>query len=100
MIKTIYPTEFSKYVAELRLMKPYGSGTWTFADKSTYSGEWISGQFTGKGALTLQDGSKILGYWQDEQIIGKCVWRLPNGTSYEGQIIDCKFIRDPEKKGK
>lgn len=69
--------------------KPTGDFTFSYLDKSQYSGEVIEQDTTyqrnGKGVLTLQNGTVCDGQWKNDQPDGNITISLDNGWKYVGQ---------------
>ena len=45
--------------------KRSGQGTWTYADGSTYTGEWKDGKPNGLGIMKYRYGRTYIGVWND-----------------------------------
>ena len=45
--------------------KPNGQGTYTYANGTTYTGEFKDGKRNGQGIITDADGSSYSGQWKD-----------------------------------
>ena len=108
--------QFEHYRGEKRFDKFHGYGIYSFADHSTYEGEWKEGKRTGKGIFIYSsktewskdkyegefvDGSRngkgvythatgevIEGEFKDGQPSGYAVYTWTNGKIYEGRFID------------
>ena len=46
---------------------PYGFGTYTHTNGTTYVGQYVDGLRVGQGTWTLYDGSKFVGIWKDNR---------------------------------
>ena len=59
-----------KYVGETNSDgKPNGQGSYTYADGSTYAGEWKDGKRNGQGTYTGADGTTYTGEWKDGKLV-------------------------------
>ncbi|MBC7937066.1 MAG: hypothetical protein H7Y86_17085 [Rhizobacter sp.] len=83
---------------------PEGSGTYTWADKSTYSGTFRKGSMDGKGEMryTKISGadSVLTGFWKKNKFIG--AYEKPftiNDRSGKVNKVDVMLIRKGERAG-
>jgi len=61
-------------------------GTFTYASKDIYVGEWQGGKKHGKGSYSYaKDGTKLIGDWVQGKIVSG-EWIFPNGTFYSGKF--------------
>jgi len=69
----------------------HGIGTFTFPDGTFYTGEFYYGSFQGQGKKEWTDGAKAIGQWEndDQNGLGKYVYE--DGTVYEGMFKDGLF---------
>lgn len=54
-------------------------GKYTYADGSTYEGEFFRGDLYGIGTMTEKDGSKIQGRWKKNLLEGECLYTDAKG---------------------
>ena len=59
----------STYTGDWQNDLPNGRGTATYADGGTYTGEWQDGNFNGQGTRTFPDGTTYTGKWQDGVLV-------------------------------
>ena len=74
----------STYNGEWKDNKHHGHGTYTFADGSTYIGGWKDGNEHGQGTSTLADGSSYIGDWKNGKPHGLRTITFADGSSYFG----------------
>ena len=64
----------------------------TFADGSTFNGEFSNGIANGKGTKTLTDGRILSGKWKDfDFVVGEC--RYPDGKVVSGSFVEDKLVK-------
>jgi hypothetical protein len=68
-----------------------GSGTVSFEDGSTYSGQLKNGAPHGQGTMTYADGSKYVGGWKDGVVNGQGRFEDTDGTVMEGKFVKGEF---------
>ena len=60
--------------------KPHGQGTVTWADGTTYTGEFKDGNFNGQGTMRYTDGDTHTGEWKDDKENGQGTYTYADGT--------------------
>lgn len=65
-----------------------GQGTHTFADGTSYTGEFKDGKRNGQGTLTWPDGNKYTGECKDDKFNGLGTFLFANGDKYSGEYQD------------
>ena len=70
--------------------KKEGPGKYTWADGSTYDGEWLDNRINGKGVYLWKDGRKYYGEWANNDMEGMGVYYWADGRRYEGQYHNDK----------
>lgn len=76
-----------------------GIGTFLFADKAEYTGEWVNGVRTGVGCYDWADGSYYLGYFENGKLEGNGIY-LGNddaettliGVFHEGKLSESRDL--------
>ena len=63
----------------------------TFANGSTYVGEWKNDKHHGQGTLTSADGSTYVGEFKDGKHHGQVTYTRPNGSTCVGELKDGEF---------
>ena len=71
-------------------LKKHGRGMFTWADGSTYSGQFLENNIEGSGVYQWSDGRKYDGEWKNNKMEGYGVFTWPDGRRYEGEYIDDK----------
>lgn len=74
-----------------------GFGKYTFADGSTYEGQYVAGAREGQGTFIWADGNKYSGGWKDGLQHGEAV------VTINGKEEKCNWtngVRDSEKEAK
>lgn len=80
-------------------VKKHGFGKFTWADKSTYNGQFIENNIDGKGIIVClicvgvyqwSDGRKYDGDWKNNKMEGRGVFTWPDERKYEGEYFDDK----------
>jgi len=61
-----------------------GPGKVTYANRSTYEGQFQNFMRHGKGVLTLSDGTKYDSEWKNDERHGEGKELCPDGTTFEG----------------
>ena len=79
-----------KYVGEIALGKPNGSGIYYYSNGDRYEGEWRSGRRTGNGTYSYHDERKYVGEWKNGTTHGKGTLTLSDGRRYVGIFKDGK----------
>merc|ERR1712190_197119 len=64
-----------------------GHGTVTYANRSTYDGQFQNYMRHGNGTLTLSDGTKYTSDWKNDERHGKGKELCPDGTTFEGSYM-------------
>ena len=67
----------------------------TYADGSSYEGEWAEGKMHGKGKETYADGDSYEGEWAEGNMHGKGTYTHANG---EVEVVRCE-AGDPVGQG-
>ena len=60
----------------------------TYADGSTYAGDWQYNLPNGQGTATWADGRMHTGEWKYGKPHGQGTWTLANGSKYTGEFKD------------
>lgn len=68
-----------------------GSGTVTYDDGSTYTGQLKAGEPHGTGTMTYADGSTYVGKWKNGVTNGQGRFEDADGTVMEGKFTDGQF---------
>ena len=68
--------------------EPHGQGTATYADGSTYTGEFKDGKRHGQGTDTWPNGYKYTGEWKDNKYNGQGTATYADGRTYSGEWKD------------
>ena len=68
-----------------RVARGASHGLCTYADGSTYRGEWLLGKRHGHGLYTANDGTSYEGAWQYDGRHGVGALRTAEGLCYEGE---------------
>ena len=50
-----------RYIGDVHLSKPHGSGIITYVNQTKYAGDFVNGQRDGSGKIVYKDGSTIRG---------------------------------------
>jgi len=64
-----------------------GFGTYLFASKARYSGEFLSGKMHGKGIFYYSNGAKYLGTWKNGLKHGEGKMVFHDGNQYTGSFV-------------
>lgn len=67
--------------------KKEGKGKYTWADGSTYNGDWVDNKIKGVGTYLWKDGRKCYGEWLDNDMSGYGIFIYQDGVRYEGQFL-------------
>ena len=62
--------------------------THTYADGTTYTGEWKDGRRHGQGTYAYAYGTTYTGEWKDGERNDKGIEAHPDGTKYPGEFKD------------
>jgi hypothetical protein len=65
--------------------KKEGFGKYTWADGSTYEGDWVDNRINGRGVYLWKDGRRFYGEWINNDMEGLGVYFWADGRRYEGQ---------------
>lgn len=65
-----------------------GFGTYAYADKSRYTGEFRGGLREGKGVYYYANGNKYLGDWLRDERNGEGKMEYANGDHYSGRFVE------------
>lgn len=68
-----------------------GFGTYVFASKARYTGEFQNSRMHGKGIFFYANGAKYLGTWKQGLRQGEGKLVFPNGNQYTGSFINDKI---------
>ena len=68
-----------------------GSGTVSFEDGSTYTGQLKNGAPHGKGTMVYADGSRYIGGWKNGVVDGQGRFEDADGTVMEGKFVQGEF---------
>lgn len=68
-----------------------GSGTVSFEDGSTYTGQLKDGAPHGKGTMVYADGSRYVGGWKNGVVDGQGRFEDADGTVMEGKFVKGEF---------
>ena len=69
----------SRQPTEVTILNGYHR--YTYADGSTYDGEWKDDKGHGQGTLTWADGNKYEGEWKDGKKHGQGTYNYPDGST-------------------
>ena len=92
------PLAMATMLAALLIVAPVlvgcstSQGTMTFADGTTYTGEFKDDESNGQGTKTFADGSTYTGQWKDGEANGLGTETLPDGTKRTGEWKDGKPV--------
>ena len=64
-----------------------GYGTYVWADKTLYKGEWMNGEMHGEGLFKLADGRYYQGAFERDKKEGYGEYHWGDGRSYLGQWV-------------
>lgn len=64
-----------------------GFGTYVFASKARYSGEFLASKMHGKGIMYYANGSKYLGNWKNGTRNGEGKLMYKDGNQYTGSFV-------------
>lgn len=67
------------------MSRKQGSGMYTWADGSTYTGQWFDNKINGYGTYLWQDGRKYFGQWNQNDMQGYGIYIYADGVRYDGQ---------------
>ena len=91
------PSAMATVLAALLIVAPVlvgcsstSQGTMTYADGSTYTGEWRDDVRHGQGTGTYTDGGTYSGQWKDGEPNGQGTYTYANGRTYTGAFKDGK----------
>ena len=70
---------------------PHGRGKMTFANGTTYEGDYFDGKMEGEGEMIFPSGLICKGQIKDNKFNGLVEMRFPSGLIYSGQIKDNKY---------
>jgi len=68
-----------------------GFGTYVFASKARYTGEFQNSRMHGKGIFFYANGAKYLGTWKQGLRQGEGKLVFPNGNQYTGSFVNDKI---------
>ena len=92
------PSAMATMLAALLIVAPVlvgcstSQGTMTFADGTTYTGEFKDGKFHGQGTYTFLDGTTYTGAFKDDQPNGQGTITYANGSKRTGRWKDGKLV--------
>lgn len=86
----------ARYVGELdRRARMHGNGVLSYADGSTYEGEFREDRLEGRGTLKRANGQTASGQFVAGYLSGQGVMTWANGTIYEGAFV----VGSPQGQG-
>jgi len=72
------------------MSKKEGTGTYTWADGSTYHGQWLDNKINGFGTYLWKDGRKYYGQWAANDMQGHGIYIYADGVRYDGSYLNDK----------
>lgn len=91
---TIFYSDSSKYVGEIKRYVPHGEGTLYLTDGGIFRCNWKKRTAEGPGEYKLPDGVILKGSWKDGDIDGKGEIVYPDGRHHIGFWKKGKLIRE------
>ena len=89
------PSAMATMLAALLVLAPVlvgcgrnGHDTATYADGSTYAGDWRDNEPNGQGTITYSDGDTYTGEFKDGMRHGRGTETAVDGTTYTGAFKD------------
>ena len=80
----------SKFVGDIKNMKPNGQGTVTLPNEYTFTGDFKDGKFHGQGTQIFSNRDKYVGEFKSGKKHGKGTLSLTNGFKYVGKFKNGK----------
>ncbi|MEQ8690825.1 MAG: hypothetical protein RIC89_08315 [Pseudomonadales bacterium] len=65
----------------------HGTGTFVWANKDRYEGDFVEGRRVGMGQFTWASGAQYSGQFQDGLMHGQGIYRWLDGRTYTGQFV-------------
>lgn len=72
------------------MSKKEGTGAYTWADGSTYHGQWLDNKINGFGTYLWKDGRKYYGQWAANDMQGHGIYIYADGVRYDGSYLNDK----------
>jgi hypothetical protein len=94
---TIYYSDSSKYIGDIRKLKPHGKGTLYTSDGFTLKGNWVKRTFHGQGEYILPNGITYKAKWVNGKIEGEGLIIYPNGKTNKGIFENGELMKEIEQ---
>ena len=93
------PSAMATVLAALLIVAPVlvgcsrnGQGTYTYANRNTYTGAFKDGMANGQGTLTFAHGTTYTGEFKDDMFNGQGTYTSANGYTFTGEWKDRELV--------